>query len=163
MRRPQSNFWDPDELTNLVASQYAAATGRMTTNVAISLFDAPPAPEITEPTLLIKIPKLWYPSISAQKLCESTAGWVGDQEQHPTKQCSLRLLRCKEHYPRGMSHQRLAPEAGRRQWLGRKHRQEPCWGFEGEIAEEMAHYRNHSVKHLCKKGDATEIRYFCCD
>ena len=64
-----------DGLTNLVAGQYAATTGRMTVDVAISLFEAPPAPEITEPTLLIKIPKLWYPSIPAQEMYEATTGW----------------------------------------------------------------------------------------
>src|SRR5437016_1809595 len=50
-----------DDLTNLVAGHHIERRGRMTSDVAISLFDAPPAEEITERALLIKIPKLWYP------------------------------------------------------------------------------------------------------
>lgn len=152
-----------DGLTNLVAGQYASITGRMTVDVAISLFDAPPAPEITEPTLLIKIPKLWYPSISAQELYESTAGWWAIKNS--SRRNNARYAFCvvnsviREVYRINSWRQR---EEGDRDWeddLGK----EPRWGFDGEIAEAMAHYRNHSVKHLYKKGDANEIRYFNCD
>lgn len=152
-----------DGLTNLVVGQYAATTGRMTVDVAISLFDAPPAPEITEPTLLIKIPKLWYPSISAQELYESTTGWWAIKNSN--RRNNARYAFCvvngviREVYRINSWRQR---QEGDRDWeddIGKN----PRWGFDGEIANEMAHYRNHSIKHLYKKGDANEIRYFNCD
>ena len=47
----------------------------MTTDVAISLFDAPQAPEIKERVILFRIPRLWSPEMSAEKLYETTQGW----------------------------------------------------------------------------------------
>jgi len=152
-----------DGLTNLVAGQYVSSTGRMTVDVAISLFDAPPAPEITEPTLLIKIPKLWYPSISAQELYESTTGWWAIKNS--TRRNNARYAFCvvnsviREVYRINSWRQR---QEGDRDWEDDSGK-EPRWGFDGEMAEEMTHYRNHSIKHLYKKGDANEIRYFNCD
>ncbi len=152
-----------DDLTNLLAGQHAATTGRMSVDVAISLFDAPPAPEITEPTLLIKIPKLWYPSIPAQELYEATAGWWAIKNS--TRRINARYAFCvvksviREVYRINCWRQRQEGDRGWEEDLGKN----PRWGFEGEIAEEMASFRNHSVKHLYKKGDANEIRYFNCD
>lgn len=152
-----------DGLTNLVAGKHAAVTGRMTVDVAISLFDAPPAPEITEPTLLIKIPKLWYPSISAQELYESTTGWWAIKNS--TRRNNARYAFCvvnsviREVYRINNWCPRQEGDRGWEDDIGKK----PRWGFNGYIAEEMTHYRNHSIKHLYKKGDANEIRYFNCD
>ncbi|MCL4553172.1 MAG: hypothetical protein M1305_06450 [Candidatus Marsarchaeota archaeon] len=152
-----------DGLTDLVAGKYAATTGRMPVDVAISLIDAPPAPEITEPTLLIKIPKLWYPSISAQELYEATAGWWAIKNR--TRRNNARYAFCvvnsviREVYRINSWRQR---QEGDRDWEDDSGKN-PRWGFDGEIAKEMTHYRNHSIKHLYKKGDANEIRYFNCD
>ena len=152
-----------DGLTNLVAGQYAATTGRMTVDVAISLFEAPPAPEITEPTLLIKIPKLWYPSIPAQELYEATTGWWAIKNS--TRRNNARYAFCvvksviREVYRINSWRQRQEGDRGWEEDIGKN----PRWGFEGEIAEEMARFRNHSVKHLYKNGDANEIRYFNCE
>jgi len=152
-----------DGLTNAVAGHHIATTGRMTVEVAISLFDAPPAPDITEPTLLIKIPRLWYPSISPAELYESTAGWWAIKNDLRRNKALYAFCVVKgvirEVYRITSWRQR---REGDRDWendLGKV----PRWGFEGEIAEEMGQYRNHSVKHLYKKGDANEIRYLNCD
>ena len=61
-----------DELTNKVEGHHVWRRGRMTTDVAISLFDAPPAPEITERVILFRIPRLWSPEMSAEELYETT-------------------------------------------------------------------------------------------
>ena len=45
-----------DELTNKVEGHHVWRRGRMTTDVAISLFDAPQAPEIKERVILFRIP-----------------------------------------------------------------------------------------------------------
>ena len=63
------------ELTNKVEGHHVWRRGRMTTDVAISLFDAPPAPEITERVILFRIPRLWSPEMSAEELYETTQGW----------------------------------------------------------------------------------------
>ena len=64
-----------DELTNKVEGHHVWRRGRMATDIAISLFDAPPAPEITERVILFRIPRLWSPEMSAEELYETTQGW----------------------------------------------------------------------------------------
>ncbi|MCY3962540.1 MAG: hypothetical protein OXG34_12885 [bacterium] len=64
-----------DELTNKVEGHHVWRRGRMTTDVAISPFDAPQAPEIKERVILFRIPRLWSPEMSAEELYETTQGW----------------------------------------------------------------------------------------
>ncbi len=49
----------------------------MSTDDAIALFEAPPIDprDIDVPMLLLKIPKLWFPSMSTEELFETTRGW----------------------------------------------------------------------------------------
>ena len=49
------------DLTNLVDGHHVSSTGRMSVDVAISLIDAPPADDITEPVLLIQDSKALVP------------------------------------------------------------------------------------------------------
>jgi len=103
------------------------------------------------------------PSISAQELYESTTGWWAIKNS--TRRNNARYAFCvvnsviREVYHINSWRQR---QEGDRGW---EHdiRKNPRCGFDGEIAKEMTHYRNHSIKHLYKKGDANEIRYFNCD
>jgi hypothetical protein len=62
-------------LTNLVLGHHHASRGLASTDVVISLFDAPPTPDIMDPVLLIKIPGLWHPSMSAEELYRATRFW----------------------------------------------------------------------------------------
>ncbi|WP_029433135.1 hypothetical protein, partial [Blastococcus sp. URHD0036] len=63
------------ELTNLVSGHHVGARGWMSTAEAISVFEAPPAPDITEPVLMIKPSQGWYPGMSDEELFEVTHGW----------------------------------------------------------------------------------------
>ena len=65
------------ELTNVVEGHHVWARGRMTADVAVSLFDAPPAPDIMEQVILFRIPRLWSPEMSAKELYETTAVSTG--------------------------------------------------------------------------------------
>lgn len=38
----------------------------------------------------------------------------------------------------------------------------PRWGFDGEVAGELAHYRNRSVAHFFKRGEASPFKYVNC-
>ena len=133
----------------------------MSVDVAISLFDAPPVGEITEPSLLIKIPKLWYPAIPAEELLEATAFWwrIGERGRTEAKYafCVVKGVIREVYRINGWQQRR----EGDRDWeddIGKT----PRWGFDGVVAEELAHYRNHSVRHLYKRGDANPIRYLNC-
>ena len=64
------------DLTNLVAG-HGGVRGWATVDVVVSLYDAPPAPPIDEPVILIRLPKLWYPTMSDEELYEATRGWWG--------------------------------------------------------------------------------------
>ena len=146
------------ELTNIVEGHNVSSTGRMSVDVAISLFDAPRAPEIEVPSLLIKIPKLWYPSMPADELREATTRWwrIGVNGRTKARYAfSVMSGVIREVYRIGEWRMRVE---GDRDWehdAGKL----PRWGFEAEIAEEMTPYRNHSVSHLYRKGDASPIRY----
>lgn len=59
-------------LTNLVKGHHHAARGLADAVVVASLYEVPRAPEITVPAMLIKIPDLWTPAMSAAELYEAT-------------------------------------------------------------------------------------------
>lgn len=65
------------DLTNIVSGHDVRARGRMSTDNAIALFDAPPIDlaDIDEPMILFKIPRLWHPSLSGEELYEAVHGW----------------------------------------------------------------------------------------
>ncbi len=63
------------ELLNVQGGHASAARGHMSTEVATSMFEAPRAPDITEPALLIRIPALWYPAMPTEELYRATALW----------------------------------------------------------------------------------------
>ena len=74
---------DDLKLHNIVAGHHVAERGRMSTDVAISLFDAPPVGMISEPSLLIKILLLWHPDMTPEELAEATCKWwvIGTRRQ----------------------------------------------------------------------------------
>jgi hypothetical protein len=149
------------DLTNLVDGHHVSGTGRMSVDVAISLIDAPPVGEITEAVLLIRIPKLWYPSISEDELYDSTAGWwrIGDRGRTRAEYafCVVKGI-VREVYRIHSWRQRHEGDRGWEEDVGKA----PRWGFNGEIAGGMAHYKNRSVRHLYRQGDANPIRYINC-
>jgi hypothetical protein len=149
-----------DDLTNLVSGHHVSSTGRMSVDVAISLYDAPPVSEITEPVLLIKIPKLWYPAIPAQELFDATAMWWVIGERRNDAKYAFAVVRgvIREVYRITSWRQRIEGDRDWKDDIGKK----PRWGFDGQIAEDLAHYRNRSVAHLYKRGDRNPIRFINC-
>lgn len=149
------------DLTNLVSGHHIEARGRMTTDVAISLFDAPPVEVIIEPVLLIKIPKLWYPSMPAEDLYEATAGWWRISERRERARYAFAVNRgvVREVYAIQGWRRR---EAGDRGWEDDGGLAPRRFGFRGNVAPELARYRNRSVRHLYKKGEASPIKFVNC-
>lgn len=148
------------DLLNIVGGHHAEVRGRMSVEDAVSLIDAPPVENITEPLLLIKIPKLWYPSIPDDELLEATAGWwkIGIRRER------ARYAAC---VIRGVIRQVYAVDSWRQRVEGDRDWQDdigkvPRWGFSGRIAPELAHYRNRSVRHLYQQGEASPIKYVNC-
>lgn len=149
-----------NELLNIVDGHHGAERGRMSIEDAISLFDAPPAPEITVAAMLIKIPKLWYPAMPPEALYEATQGWwaLGPRCQRVEYVFSVNRGVIREVYKVHRWRHRVE---GDRDWqhdLDKKAR----WGFEGAVAEELARYRGTSVKHLFKRGEASPTKYLNC-
>ncbi len=145
-------------LTNLVLGHHHASRGLASTDVVSSLFEAEPAPDITEPVLLIKIPDLWTPSMSADELYDATRTWwkIGPRRERAKYAFSVNHGVVREVY---------AIESWR-SWT-----RDECdrpgtvrWGFTGSIATEpeMEHYRNKSVAGLYKRGEASPIKYLNC-
>src|SRR4051794_33421782 len=62
-------------LANAVLGHHHSTRGLASADVVTSLYDAPCAPEITEPPLLIKIPGLWTPTMTADELYRATRFW----------------------------------------------------------------------------------------
>lgn len=99
-------------LTNLVLGHHHASRGLASTDVVISLFDAPPTPDIIDPVLLIKIPGLWHPSMSTEELHRATRFWwkIGPRREQAKYVFSIN----RKRHPRGLRHRRLARLDGRR-------------------------------------------------
>lgn len=143
-------------LTNLVLGHHHAARGLATTDVVISLFDAPPAPDIVESVLLIKIPGLWHPSMSDDELYRATRFWwkIGPRREQARYAFSVN---------RGVIREVYAIESWRAWTDDESDRPGTTrWGFRGAVAPEMKHYVNKSVKHLYKKGEASPIKFINC-
>lgn len=149
-----------DDLANVVAGHHGDLRGRMGVDVAISLFDAPPAPQITDPVLLIKIPKLWTPIMAAEDLYEATRGWwrLGPRRDGAKYAFSVNKGVIREVYEIGSWRPRVE---GDRDWQDDAPGK-PRWGFEGKVAEHLGQYRNTSVKHLYRQGQASPTIYVNC-
>lgn len=142
-------------LTNLVKGHHHAARGLAGAGVVASLYEAPRAPEITVPAMLIKIPDLWTPAMSAQELYEATRHWwrVSERRRQATYVFSISHGVIREVYEVESWRPWIAEEADK---------DGVRWGFDGHVAPEMAHYRHTSVAHLYKAGAANPIRYENC-
>ena len=149
------------ELTNIVAGHHIGERGRMSTDEAISLFDAPRLETIHEPAVLIRIPNRWYPAMQAQDLYDATRGWwrLGPRRENATvafavsKGVIRAVYRIDRWRPR---------EKGDLGWEEDLKTGRPRWGFEGTVADDLSHYRNRSVAHWFKPGEASPVKYVNC-
>ena len=149
------------DLTNVVSGHHIGERGRMTTSVAISLFEAPPVEEITEKVLLIRIPRLWHPSMKAEDLFEATAGWwrLGPRREQADYAFAINRGVIREVYQIDSWRER---QPGDRGWEDDLESGRPRWGFNGVIADHLGHYRNRSVAHLFQRGEAGPVKYLNC-
>jgi uncharacterized protein len=152
---------DLAHLLNLVSGHDAERRGLMSTDDAISLLDAPPVGEITEAVLLIKIPQLWYPSMPPEALLEATAGWWDISIRREKARYAFAVSKgvIREVYEIHLWRQRQPGDRDSEDDIGKPRKR---WGFSGAVAPNLAHYRNHSVRHLYKRGDRSEIKFIHC-
>jgi hypothetical protein len=148
------------DLLNDIQGHHAERRGRMSVDVAISLLDPQPVGRITEPVLLIKIPKLWFPTMSSEELLEATAGWWKISKRREDARYAFAISRgvIREMFKIDAWRQR---HEGDRDWeddIGKL----PRWGFTGAVATGMEQYRNRSVRHLYQRGDRSVIKFINC-
>jgi hypothetical protein len=71
----------PGTLLNAVFGHHRSTRGLVHSDVVASLFEAPRAPDITEPTIVFRVSQLWTPQMTSDELYEATRGWwkLGDR------------------------------------------------------------------------------------
>lgn len=147
-------------LTNIAWGHHHEERGLVSTDVAISLYEAPEAPPVTEPVVMFRIPRLWTPHMSDAELYEATHGWW---IMSPRRNRARYAFAVSRGVIRGVYEIESWRERvqGDRDWehdVGRK----PRWGFEGRPAPVMKDYLNKSVRHLYRQGEAGVFKYLNC-
>lgn len=140
------------KLKNLAGGHHSATRGLMTVGNAHAIFEAPPAPAITVPALLIKIPGLWTPSMNAAELYDATRQWW-----------KLSARRNNAEYAFAVNHGviRAVYTIDHSTWV--RDEESGRWSFQGSVAAELeSQYLNMSVKHLYQRGQANPIYYQNC-
>ena len=148
---------DRFQLANAVLGHRHARYGLAHASQVASLYDAPPAPSFDEPVLLLKIPGLWTPRMTAMELYEATRGWwvIGPRRRERARYaCAVNKGVIRAVYRIESWRQR---REGDRDWqddIGKPAR----WGFDGVPAPEMQRYVDTSVAYLFKRGDANPVK-----
>jgi hypothetical protein len=119
------------------------------------------APHISEPCLLLRISRLWRPTMSPEELFEATHGWwrVG-----PRRECARYALAVASGVVREVYRIEVwrPRHKGDRGWED-NHGDNPRWGFEGDVAaDEMARYRDRDVSRYFQPGQANPVLYVNC-
>lgn len=139
-------------LKNLVNGHHSATRGLASIATVAAIYEAPPAPPITMPSLLIKIPGLWTPSMSDDDLYNATRQWW-----------KLGSRRKNAKYAFAVSHGviRAVYAIDQAAWMSDE--KSGRWSFEGKPSTDLASdYLNRSVRHLYKRGQANPIYYQNC-
>lgn len=148
---------DRFQLANAVLGHRHAMKGLAHASQVASLYDAPPAPPFDVPVLLLKIPGLWTPQMTASALYEATRGWwaIGAERRTAARYaCAVNKGVIRSVYRIDSWRQR---REGDRDWendAGKPAR----WGFDGVPAPEMDRYVDTSVAHLFRRGDANPVK-----
>ncbi len=152
------------DLTNIVSGHHVEARGWMSTADAVSVFEAPPAPDITEPVLLIRPTQLWYPGMSDEDLFEVTHGWwVLNPNRAKSAEYVLSVSR-------GVVRAVYRPEKWRAQEMGDRGytdgTSKPRWGFLGlptSVHDDFAKsVLGTDVTAYFAKGAQNSVRYLNC-
>ena len=120
----------------------------------------PRAPQISEPCLLLRISKLWRPTMSPEDLFEAAHGWwlLGPRRECARYAMAVASGVVREVYRIDVWRPRREGDRGWEDDLGKK----PRWGFEGDVAHEMAHYRLMDVSGYFQPGQAKPVMYVNC-
>ncbi len=156
-------------IKNLAGGHHGDRLGLMSTEAVMSLYNPPKAPQITEPTLLIRIPQLWTPRMVPEDLYEATHGWwvVGPRREKANYAFSVNRgvirgvyrINTNNNNDGRINGWRLRRKGDR----GWKHEAEkPRWGFDSVPAPEMHEFLNTSVRHLFEAGAANPVKYINC-
>lgn len=142
-------------LTNIVSGHNSEVFGVMSTNDAIALYEAKEAPKFKDKGILFRIPQQWSPAMPDEVLYESTRGWWVLSKRRNEAKYGFAVSK-------GVIRQVYRINSWRERTVGDRDYVEgerTRWGFDGEIAPEMAHFVNTSVAQLFKKGNASPAMY----
>lgn len=142
-------------LANIVSGHNSEVFGVMSTNDVIALYEAKEAPKFKEKGILFRIPQLWTPAMPPADLFESTRGWWVLSKRREEAKYGFAVSKGVIRQVYRIDSWRERTEGDRGYLEGERTR----WGFEGEVAPEMAHFVNTSVAHLFKKGNASPAMY----
>ncbi|MCG7630883.1 hypothetical protein MHN80_01010 [Gordonia McavH-238-E] len=121
------------------------------------------APPITVPALLIKIPRLWKPTMDAIELYDATRQWwrLGERRQNARYAFAVAQGIIREVYRIDSWEPGWVVNGA---WTTEPQNRPPDrWRFQGDVAESLAaDYKNTKVKHLYKAGEANPVRYLNC-
>lgn len=155
-------------LTNLVTG-HGAEFGATPLEDLVDRYGAPEA-NISMPAILIKIEQEWSPKLSAEQLYERTRRyWYSNPEARvpsPTHAIAVARGLIREVYaidrweeycnwPTDLDLSRIVPYE---QWTPNQVRR----GFVGHVANEYAHLKRTSVRHLMRTGSQNPIAYVNC-
>jgi uncharacterized protein len=147
------------QLTNVVVG-HGKEFAAMTAQTINALYETTPAPPITEPCVLLKIPQIWSPTMTDAEVYEATRGWwalsvrLGTRAKYAFTvskgviRAAYRIERWRERVPGDRDYSEKD--------LGKR------LGLIGEPAPELSSLLNHSITHL-KMSSGSPVIYLNCD
>jgi uncharacterized protein len=141
-------------LTNVVLGHQHELNGWASTSTVASLYDAPPLPNITDPVVLLKIPKLWTPAMSAAALFEVTRGWWTVGPRALGARYALSVNRGVTRAAYHIEYWRERAPTDRDYSVNDKGKRLGFWGKE---APELSHLVNRSISHLPQSSGGSFI------
>jgi hypothetical protein len=151
-------------LTNKQGGHHSSTRGLASVSVVQSLYDAPRAPDITVPSLLIRIPGLWTPTMTAAELYDATRQWWKLGERRGGAQYAFAVNHgvIREVYRIDEDSWEHAAWVNN-DWVVRSRGKTRRWRFSGAVDDELGStFRNKSVAHLFKRGAQAPVRYVNC-
>lgn len=158
------------DLTNKVTGHGSKTVGLMSASSVVAEYTAEEAPEITEPSILIRISQSWTPTHGAgeedQQLYEATRKWwvIGPRREQAKYAFAVSrgLVRAvyaieEDSWHPGVYGKRL------KEWREpRKGEKGVRWSFEGRPTAEMQHFVGTDVSRYFTKGAQSPITYLNC-
>lgn len=158
-----------DPLTNIAGGHGSKQTGLMDIPALISTYAAEPAPDITQPSILIRVSQQWTPTIGQQddgrQLYKVTRQWwkVGKTREKARYAFAVSNGVVRAVYaiePNSWEGAEYNTEQD--EWLIVSKEKAGRWRFSGKPAAEMHHYVGKSVARYFSKGSQNPIKYLNC-